>query len=263
MYTKKIHGKEGFKLKKITSVLLSLSTALTILVPAASAESEFGNEIQLNPNPIVDVTTPSTEFIVSQDLDGNKKYETPGNPNATYEFVDPKLVRKNNSEITPQAGDRRIYVKSGYSVSKSVITGYSVGPIEQQTLLISVPKGKTSSKTSKSSVSGTVKFSAKADIGIKYVVNQSLTGEVSGTISKEWGTTEVYSGPPESSAFNTRNYYAAMNYDQYNIVVVKYDYYDEYVGTVFQGRVAENAGYTYLNGTKKPIVIEYPVDVKY
>ncbi|MET1171549.1 hypothetical protein [Paenibacillus amylolyticus] len=250
-------------MKKITSMLLSVSTALTLLAPMASAESEFGNEIQLNPNPVVDVTTPSTEFIVSEDLSGNKKYETPGNPNATYEFVDPKLVRKNNSEITPQAGDRRVYVKSAYSVGSSVITGYSVGPIEQQTLLISVPKGKTSSKTSKSSVSGTVKFSAKADIGIKYVVNQSLTGELSGTISKEWGTTETYSGPPESSAFNTRNYYAAVNYDQYNVVVVKYDYYDEYIGQVFQGRVAVNAGYTYLNGTKKPIIIEYPVDVKY
>ncbi|MGN7309068.1 hypothetical protein ACTHQ2_24305, partial [Bacillus subtilis] len=116
-------------MKKVTSVLLSLSTALTILAPMASAESEYGNEIQLNPNPVVDVTKPSTEFIVTQDLSGNKKYETPGNPNATYEFVDPKLVRKNNSEITPQAGDRRVYVKSGYSVSKSVITGYSVGPI--------------------------------------------------------------------------------------------------------------------------------------
>ncbi|PYE48590.1 hypothetical protein HUB98_22495 [Paenibacillus barcinonensis] len=250
-------------MKKITSVLLSLSTALSILAPMATAESGIDGEIHLNPNPIIDLTTPATDFIVSQDLEGAKKYETVGNPNATYEFVDPKLARKNNSEVTPQAGDRRVYVKSAYVVSKSVITGYSVGPMEQQTLLISVPKGKTSSKTSQSSISGTVKNTAKADVGIKYVVNQSLTGEVSGTISKSWGTTEVYSGPPESSAFNTRNYYAAINYDQYNIVVVKYDYYDEYVGSVFQERVAVNAGYTYLDGTKKPIIIEYPVDVKY
>jgi hypothetical protein len=243
-------------LKKLTAVILSLSTALAVFAPVSFAEEDSGNTIQ---NTTAEITESSIQDVPSSAI---TRFEAQGNPNARVEFVDPKLVEK-NSVITPQAGDHRVYVKSEYALGSNKITGYSVGPIQKQTLIVSVAKGRTATRSSSLTVSGTVSITATVDANIAYIVKESLTGNVSGTVSKTYNTTDVYSGPPESSPYKTRNYYAAINYDQYNTTIVRYDYYDYYLGNVYQGRQAENAGYTYVNGTKKPINIEYPIDVNY
>ncbi|WP_431086823.1 hypothetical protein [Paenibacillus sp. 8b26] len=243
-------------MKKLTAVILSLSTALAVFAPLSFAEENSGNTIQ---NTTAEIAESSIQDVPTSAI---TRFETQGNPDARVEFVDPKLVEK-NSVITPQAGDHRVYVKSEYALGNNKITGYSVGPVQKQTLIVSVAKGRTATRSSSLTVSGTVSITATVDANIAYIVKESLTGNVSGTVSKTYNTTDVYTGPPESSSYNTRNYYAAINYDQYNTTIVRYDYYDYYLGNVYQGREAENAGYTYVNGTKKPINIEYPKDVNY
>ncbi|KZE65192.1 hypothetical protein AV545_04510 [Paenibacillus jamilae] len=243
-------------MKKLTAVILSLSTALAVFAPVSFAEDNSDNTIQ---NTTAEITESSVQDVPSSAI---TRFEQQGNPDARVEFVDPKLVEK-NSVITPQAGDHRVYVKSEYALGSNQITGYSVGPIQKQTLIVSVAKGRTATRSSSLTVSGTVSITATVDAKIAYIVKESLTGNISGTVSKTYNTTDVYSGPPESSPYKTRNYYAAINYDQYNTTIVRYDYYDYYLGNVYQGRQAENAGYTYVNGTKKPINIEYPKDVNY
>ncbi|WP_157136319.1 hypothetical protein [Paenibacillus sp. Aloe-11] len=121
-------------------------------------------------NTTVEIAEPNIQDVPTSAI---TRFETQGNPNARVEFVDPKLVQK-NSVITPQAGDRRVYVKSEYSLGSNKITGYSVGPIQKQTLIISVAKGRTATRSSSLTVSGTVSITATVDANIAYIVKESL-----------------------------------------------------------------------------------------
>ncbi|WP_151208786.1 hypothetical protein [Paenibacillus yonginensis] len=97
-----------------------------------------------------------------ENVSSYKSYDTGLNLDAKIEFIDPKLASQNKvppSEITPQAGERRVYVKSEYAIGALKIAGYNVGPINNQTFLCSVAKGHTSHTTITTTVTGTLQLS--------------------------------------------------------------------------------------------------------
>jgi hypothetical protein len=140
-------------------------------------------------------------------------------------------------------------------VARNTITDYNVGPREKDIFLVSVPKGSTRTITGTKSVSATVSYQGSVSADIMKVINISLTNEISGSFSYTWSTSVYYSGPDGN--YTTRDYYGAIQYDQYNSVVSRYDVYDVWQGTVYLGEQTVYAGDTNINGVKKPKNIEY------
>ncbi|MBY0206774.1 hypothetical protein [Paenibacillus cucumis (ex Kampfer et al. 2016)] len=255
------------KSNKILTSLLALSIAITATsLPVTAVHAEEFTNVGVNENSLPQSLASENEIQEEISSYSSDSYEI--NPNYTVEFVDPVLVLKNaNSQVAkqkdavgPLAGDRRVYEKTGYAIGNMKIAGYSVGPLTNQVHLVSVAKGKTETVSKATTVTGSLQVTGSFNTAILKLVRGSLELSATGTISKTYTTSTTYQGPPESSGFNTRDYYAAIDYDLYNITVVRYDYYREYIGNTYVGTVADNMGYTYLNNTKRPKNIEYSKD---
>ncbi|RAP77315.1 hypothetical protein [Paenibacillus montanisoli] len=176
-----------------------------------------------------------------------------GDLNARVYFVD------NTPQAVPFGTERYAYKSSYYQVASNTITAFNVGPRNSDVHLVTVAKGSQKQLTESKTVTGSVQYSGVVSAEIKQVINLTMTNQVSGSYSYTWGTTRVYNGPDGN--FTTRDYYGAINYDQYNTVVVKkYDVYDVYAGTVYLGTETLDGGTTYVNGVKKPHSTEYYVD---
>ena len=249
--------------KKAVSIL-----SVFLLASALSTQVQASNEDQGSALSTLNPQISSSPFVTADsfsDIENTatifKKYEPVVDLNTRIEFVDPTLSQSNGS-ATNRAGDRRVYVSSSIGIGSSQITGYDVGPIQKQTFLLSVPKGKVLQMSSSKSVSGTLSISGTYNQNVLNLIKTTFTGSASGTVSKTWSTTETWSGPPESSSYTTRNYYGAINYDQYNSTCVQYDFYDVYLGNTYLGRETETK-YYYVNGFKVPKPIEYVVDTNY
>ncbi|AHV98924.1 hypothetical protein [Paenibacillus sabinae] len=251
------------KKKRVASVVVATAIGFSSVVTSTFAE-------EISPSAISQVSIPASLNSISGEkgvISSYKSYDTGVNPDARVEFIDSKLAEQNKLSlqpkqnlVSPRAGETRVYVKSEYALGALQIAGYNVGPINNQAFLISVARGHTAQRTSSLTITGSLQVQGSFDVNVLKLVKESLQLTASGTVSKTYTTSDTWIGPPEGSPYNTRDYYGAIDYDLYNITVVKYDYYDYYLGSIYEGRQAEVAGYTYVNNTKKPKNIEYSRD---
>ncbi|WP_028609698.1 hypothetical protein [Paenibacillus harenae] len=201
------------------------------------------------------------------EISNYKEYDTGVNLNAQVTVVEPALVAKsnsmnnskNNSLIQPLAEERRVYSHTTYSIGTLQIAGYSVGPINNQKFIVSVAKGHTNTASSSLTVTGTLQVSGSFNNNVLGLVKSSLNLSATGTVSKFYNTTDVWTGPSETSPYNTRDYYGAIDYDKYNINVVQRDYYNHYLGTTYIGQGYDTFNIS-VNNTLKPKNIEYSRD---
>lgn len=230
-------------MKKIFNILLTISFIMIFTIsPDVYAKDKSTSEIT-----IVDVYQP----------------EESSEP-AKIEFVDKKLENNKKSKSFSTQGEiYEVYDHSYYVYGSQTLRQYDVGPMTNQTFLISVAKGETLTLSNSVTVSGTVSYSYSVEAGIKSVINTQWTGSASGTISKTWGTTETYTGPSETSPYNSRNYYSAAQYDLYNVTVKKYDVYKVYNGGIYYGTQTYYVGSQTVNDVKKPKIIKYSIDTNY
>ncbi|OME90021.1 MULTISPECIES: hypothetical protein [Paenibacillus] len=219
------------KKKSLLSSILSCVLIFAVFTSIVSAEESTEQEPQW-----------SEEIVVA----------TPeGQPHARIEFIDETKL----NQTTPFAGDRRVYRSSFSEVAKNTITAYNIGPREKDIFLISVPKGVKKTISDSKSVSASVQYSGSVSATIKSLINIELTGGASGSFSNTWSKTVEYTGPEGN--YTTRDYYGAVNYDQYSTVVKTYDVYDEYLGSAYLGRVNDLVSTQTITGTKKPKAVEY------
>lgn len=203
-------------------------------------------------------STISEEMIISDD--DYQPIEPIGNNNATAEYVDPNISSEVPAE--PEYGQiYEVYSHSTYYFYSKTITGYSVGPLNNQTFLLSVARGSTKTLSHSITVSGTVSYSATLNAGLSKVINLGLTGNASGTVSYTYNTTTEYKGP--SAPYNSRDYYSGVNFDNYSTEVKKYNVYNTYNGSIKTGTVTYYAGIVTTKNVKKPKVITYSKDFLY
>ncbi|MCX7904160.1 MAG: hypothetical protein N2486_06580 [Caloramator sp.] len=183
-------------------------------------------------------------------------YSTPVTLGTRVEFIDLNLANM----VVPQGEIYEVYDHSYYETYSYSITGYSVGPRCNDKFLLSVAKGQTKTITSDISVSGTVTYGGSVGAEIKKCINLSLQGNVSGTFSYTYSKSTLYSGPPEGSQYNCRNYYGAINYDQYSFTLKKYDVYKVYNGGIFVRYETYQAPNVQVTGVKNPINVTYSID---
>lgn len=167
--------------------------------------------------------------------------------------------------FTPQPGYNYVLHHVNYSIKSTSNYVYNVGPLSNQTFLLSVPKGKTSTLTNQLVMSATLTLSATLNSGIVGLIRTTYTGSISGTISKTYIKTVSYSGPDASSPYNSRNYYSAVDYDSVNVIVKQEPIY--YVYSIATGA---NVGYVTgdypdqsVPSVKIPKIVEYSKDVNY
>lgn len=209
-------------------------------------------------------------------------YEAPEAPGHTVRFYDETLA--NRSSVTgiestcsqdpitdPNIRSTTCYHSSSYTPVTNRVIQYDYTGITDHYFLISVAKGSTKSMTSSVTRSSTVEVSATVSLTTPLVdaINVSLTSSYSGTVSRTYSTTTVYSGPPESSPYNSRNYYAGVVYDLYEVTVNRTDYYTRYTDQYSNGVLINSYSTDFTQqGTEyhqaqKPKHITYSVDTNY
>jgi len=194
-----------------------------------------------------------------------EEYYGKGQPNTIVEFTDENLVNstgETSSDITTRGVISEQYDHSTYTLGNQQISEYSCGPLNDQKFIISVPKGQTLTSTTSTTVSGTVSYSASVNATIRNLINVEFTSNVSGTIQREWESGKSYVGPAESSPYNSRQYYAAIDYDLYNIEVSRCDVYKVYNDTAFV-RYEYYYSTEYVDNVKRPKAIQYSKDFAY
>jgi len=179
------------------------------------------------------------------------------NRGATIGCIDPNLQNPTNNIITPYGVVNEVYDHTEYVYNYSAITAYDVGPRNSDKFLLSVARGATKSLTNSVDVSGTLTVSGSVEAKVVDVIKLGLTDSVSGTLKFTWSTTREFVGP--EAPYNSRSYYAAINYDQYTSYVTKTDYYKQYNGVTYMGMVGYSTQLT-VTGVKKPKGVEYCVD---
>ena len=207
----------------------------------------------------------SSNKVDYEDNEGNYQLlevlELENNPNAIYSFIDKNLLYENL--IQPMALITEEYDHSYYSQNSTTKVAYRVGPVENVQHQFDVPKGSTQIKTISFSGTGSIQYSGSVSAEIKQIVNLSLGATSSGSVSLSYSRTDSFSGPPESSQYNARGYYTAKDYDQYTVVVDKYDVYRIYNNGVFSRYETYYVGTVTVSNVKKPISIEYTKDFAY
>jgi hypothetical protein len=194
-----------------------------------------------------------------------EEHEVEGNPNATVEFIDHEKAKEGKKIKPPAEGEigalgaiYEVYTHSTYEYDSGTITTYNAGPISNQKFLLSVALGQTKTLSHSVGISGTVTYSATISGDLAKVINLGLTSSASGTISYTYNTTTSYSGP--SAPYNTRDYYGAIQFDEYSTKVRKYNHYDTYNGSIKTGSVRYYAGLVTTSRVKKPKAITYSKD---
>lgn len=224
--------------RKISAILCFIFIGLSSFSPALAASKDD-----------VPKTKISDEITVAT--------YTEENHGATVSFIDPNLQNPNNNRITPNAVINEVYDHTEYIYCYSSITSYDVGPRNSDKFLLSVARGETKSLSKAVDVSGTLSFSGSVEANVAEVIKLGLTSNVSGTIKFTWSTNRVFEGP--KAPYNSRSYYAAINYDQYTSLVKRIDFYKEYNGVVYMGMTSYPTDIT-VSGVKRPKGVEYCVD---
>ncbi|SDT27310.1 hypothetical protein SAMN05444162_3632 [Paenibacillaceae bacterium GAS479] len=233
-------------MKKMVTFALATSVIFASLAPTVAAE----------PPTTIEVSAEAPASL--GEVSSYKKFDSGINLNARITAIDREKLAQN--KYTANAGDRRVYIKSDYVAGSVKIAAYNVGPMTDQQHLVSIAKGKEAYVEKNTTVSGSLKLSGSYNQNVLGLVKASLNLEASGTVSKTWTTSQKYFGPKEDSIYNSRSIYGAIDYDLYNITVVQYDTYDEYLGNQFQQRITTVGKYHYVNNTKKPFPTEYSIE---
>jgi hypothetical protein len=138
-------------------------------------------------------------------------------------------------------------VGSEYTVTSKTKTSYD--NMGSSKFIISVPKGST-----KSLSSSTTKSTNTSVSGGTSGMNTEVKSQLNWGVSKSYSTSITWSGPPESSKYNSRSYYWAGKYD-YGNWRGREDIYSE--GEIYETK--------YYNGNFSEYVryVEYSVDESY
>lgn len=156
--------------------------------------------------------------------------------------------------------------KYSHSVFKATgwkLSGEQVGPVEKQVCYDSRAKGESYTKETETEITAYLKISTSIKTGVRFLVEGKLNAEAGGSYTYKWKNTTKLNGPPESSNYNTRLFYHAIDYDEYSFNVKELRYYNVYdnYGNYLHGKVEiENIPKFTV---KKPIKISYSKDVKY
>lgn len=226
-------------MRKMFSLILALALATNLSAPAFAVENTTDN--------ISSIELPS----------GHVVFTSAGDPDARVYFVDPALMKDNG--IQPLGEQHEVYDHSYYVYSHKTMTADNVGPRENDRFLISVARGATKKLTSTVSVSGTVGIEVNVGIDIEEVIKIGVTGNASGTKTFTWGRETTYSGP--DAPYNSRSYYAAINYDIYTCYVTRYDVYTIYNGSSPTLNTVEyKVGLIAVEDVKVPRPAEYSID---
>lgn len=176
---------------------------------------------------------------------------------ATLSVVDPSKV--NSNKVQPMGTLHEVYDHTEYSVTSNSITAYNVGPLTNETFTgISVPYGSTTTISTSYSTTATVQVQAGVSADLFKIINISLSGNASGSVTSSVSVTGTYSGPA-SSTKSHRDYYYGTQYDQYTTVVHITDVYKQYNGDIFSGYIYYDKG-TQTTKNKKPKTIFYGKD---
>lgn len=200
----------------------------------------------------------TTDNISSIELpSGRVVFTSAGNPDARVYFVDPTLMK--DDSIQPLGEQHEEYSHSYYVYSHKTMSKDNVGPRENDKFLISVARGATKKLTSSVSISATVEIGVNVGLDIEQVINWGVTGNLSGTKTYTWGRETTYSGP--DAPYNSRSYYAAVNYDLYTCYVTRYDVYTIYNGSSpTLDTVEYKVGLIDVENVKIPKPAEYSID---
>lgn len=255
-------------MKKLYIVTMAAMLSFAAITPSAFGEQASSVEVpSASAEQASSVNVPSALSAAfgndGGEISSYKEYDTGVNLNAQVTVVEPALVAEGNSKtnslIQPFAEERRVYSHTTYSIGTLQIAGYGVGPINNQKFIVSVAKGHTNTASSAVTVTGTLQVSGSINNNVLGLVKSSLNLSATGTVSKYYNTTDVWTGPSETSSYNTRDYYGAIDYDKYNINVVQRDYYNHYMGTTYTGQGYDTFNIS-VNNTLKPKNIEYSRD---
>ncbi|MFS0841207.1 hypothetical protein [Paenibacillus sp. 1P03SA] len=232
--------------KKLSLAVIAALSVVTLSSAASATINPNDNALASFANTNV---TPSTITVVS---------DPKGKPNASVTFVDPALKDSGNKTIVPNGDVYEVYDRSTYSDAGTTIVNYNVGPREKDVFLTSVPKGGTSTISGSRTVSASLQISGNYNANIASVVKWSVSGNATGSFSYTWTNSKVYTAP-ESVPFH-RDYYGAVQYDEYSTRVNKVDIYKQYNGSKYVGEVQYNQGVVNTVISKKPKAIEYSID---
>jgi len=255
------------KVKASVSLMLVLSVFLG-LTSSVFAEEKFEQGFNKKIESVqyfIQEENPVYSVHVNEELKGNLKDVLKSNPEVATKL---KTQINNNNGISPMLvtnpGWTYYKIRDDYEYTSQSNFVMDVGPLTNQTFLISVAKGKTLTKTESTTVSGTLTIAGEAGLQspIAKVISLKFTGTVSGTVSKTWGTTTSFTGP--TGNFNSRNYYGGIQFDSLRAYVK--------ITGVFQafdaqgnnrGLVYDTPANVYVDGVKVPKAIEWSVDVNY
>ncbi len=184
------------------------------------------------------------------------------NPGATVSFIDSKLfstqTSQDSNKISPMGVITEVYDHSYYVYQYNTINSYNVGPRDHDTFLLSVARGMTLNLSQSRTISTTLSFSGSVEANMASCIKLGVTGNTSGTQSFTWSTSMNFVGP--DAPYNSRSYYAALNYDSTTCYLQRYDVYAQYNGPLFTGYIEYNNGTTSVSGVKIAHAVTYNID---
>ncbi|CAM4439105.1 hypothetical protein [Paenibacillus tarimensis] len=186
-------------------------------------------------------------------------YESPVNEDAKVEFSETK--DSNLTSVRPPNAERRVYIHSVYTIARLQPGVREPGELSNHMQLLSAAKGASAPKLDADlSISAAVQADGVYDPHLLELVRESLTGNPDGVMTKTWTAADEWPAIPEDSPHNSRSYYGAVDHELYDVTVVQTDLYDQYIGTVYQGRSVEETGRTVIHGVKKPLMVSFSLD---
>ena len=237
-----------------------IATSLAVLMTGALAVSGSAEAAPANGKKGNDRTTAPS--IV-------ERYEAAGNPNASV-TVQPEAMGAacvNDPITNPDYYTVSCYANTTYDVVSSRLLQYDATPLTNQTFLISVAKGQTKTLSTSTTQTSTVTTKWEVSIPILKVINLTLTNTETGTVTKTYSTTTLYTGPAESSPYNTRSYWSAVTNDLHELTVQENNHYMMYVYAT-NGSDGGNPyaiwktvpGAQQVVQAYKPIIVSYSMD---
>ncbi|CAK7068521.1 hypothetical protein [Tissierella sp.] len=201
-----------------------------------------------------------TTRIESVDAERNTiiEYLTPIDTTAEVKFFDEEKL---NSKSV-MSGDRT-YLYSLYRYDYSQIIQHNSKSKINDKFICSVPLGKTFTTTKTVETSGSVSFEGSVDSNQKEAVNKSfgLNAQGSLTVTVQQSETYTFHDSLLNKGFNVCDYYLAVGFDKYKVVLKKIDVYQVKVGNWgFQTEEVFDKNVDVL--AHKPKKVEYPVGVK-
>ncbi|MBD2872385.1 hypothetical protein [Paenibacillus arenilitoris] len=255
--------KAGLSLMLILSLFLGLSSSVfaeEIVTQTSNEKIESVQYFTQKENQVYSVQ-------INEELKGNINDVLKSNPEVATE-LNTQII---NNEISPMSivrnpGWTYYLIREDFEYTGQSNFVMDVGPRTNETFLISVAKGKTLTKTSSTTVTGSLTIGGEAGLQspIAKVISLQFTGSVTGTIQRTWGTTISFTGPAESSSYNSRNYYGGIQYDSlraYVDITKVYQAFDAQGNN--RGYVYDTPVNVYVDAVKVPKAIEWSVDVKY